>query len=106
MLKEPKQVPKEPKVATFQKYTQCFAYGVSWFNMDAPEESTALPSINSFLLRACLDLNTSLLQISSFDRLPKSLCTTCFYKPEGTQEPHLALTPGSGTKLFQPTDKK
>jgi len=54
MLKEPKQVPKEPKVDTFQKYTQCFAYGVSWINMDAPEERTALPSINSFLLRTCL----------------------------------------------------
>jgi hypothetical protein len=25
MLKELKQVPKEPKVDTFQKYTQCFA---------------------------------------------------------------------------------
>ena len=62
MLKEPKQVPKEPKVDTFQKYTQCFAYGVSWINMDIPKESTSFPSINSLLLRTCLDLNTSLLQ--------------------------------------------
>ena len=61
MLKEPKQVPKEPKVDTFQKYTQCFAYGVSWINMDILKGST-FPSINSFLLRTCLDLNTSLLQ--------------------------------------------
>lgn len=48
MLKEPKQVPKEPKVDTFQKYTQCFAYRVSWSNMDALEESTAL-SLYKFL---------------------------------------------------------
>ena len=62
MLKEPKQVPKEPKVDTFQKYTQCFAYSVSWSNMDALERRVRLfPSINSFLLRTCLDLNTSLL---------------------------------------------
>ena len=38
MLKEPKQVPKEPKVDTFQKYSQYFAYGISCINMDAPEE--------------------------------------------------------------------
>jgi len=54
MLKEPKRVPKEPKVDTFQKYTQCFAYGVSWVNIEAPKESTSLPSINSFLLLTVL----------------------------------------------------
>jgi hypothetical protein len=62
MLKEPKQVPKEPKMDTFQKYIQYFAYSINWFNMDAFEEGTTLPSINSFLLRICLDLNTSFLQ--------------------------------------------
>jgi hypothetical protein len=61
MLKEPKRIPKEPKVDTFQKYTQCFAYGVSWINIDTLEESTSLPFINSYLLRTCLDPNTSLL---------------------------------------------
>ena len=49
MLREPKQVPKEPKVDTFQKHTQCFAYSVSCFNIDALKESTILPSINPFL---------------------------------------------------------
>jgi len=62
MLQEPKQVPKKLKVDTFQKYTQRFAYSVSWINMDTSKGSTSLPSINSFLLPTCLDLNTSLLQ--------------------------------------------
>jgi hypothetical protein len=48
-------------VDTFQKYTQYFVYGVSWISIDAPKESTSLPSINSFLLYTYLDLNTSLL---------------------------------------------
>jgi hypothetical protein len=61
MLEEPKQVPKEPKVDAFQKYTQCFAYSVSWINIEAPKKSTSLPSINSFLLRTRLDPNTSFL---------------------------------------------
>ena len=80
MLKEPKQVPKDPKVETFQKFTQCFAYGVSWFNIDTPKESTTLPSINSFLLRTCYNLNTSLLLTLSFDRLPKFLYYNSFYQ--------------------------
>jgi len=42
MLKEPKQVPGDHRVVTFQKYTQYFVYGASWFNVDAPEESAAL----------------------------------------------------------------
>ena len=63
MLKEPKQVPRAqsgqyPK----KKYTQCFVYGISWIQHSCPKESTALPSINSFLLRTYHDLNTSLLQ--------------------------------------------
>lgn len=62
MLKEPKQVPKESKVDTFQKYTQYFACDVSWINVDIPKRSTSFPSIKSFLLGACFDLNTSLLQ--------------------------------------------
>lgn len=45
MLKEPKQVPKEPGVGNFQKYTQCLAYVVSWINMDTSEEGTSLPCI-------------------------------------------------------------
>ena len=59
MLQEPKQVPKKLKVDTFQKYTQRFAYSVSWINMDTSKGSTSLPSINSSLFRTYLNLNTS-----------------------------------------------
>lgn len=56
-----KQVPKEPKMDTVQKYAQYFACSVDWFNMVALER-TPLLSINSFLLCTCLGLNTSLIQ--------------------------------------------
>jgi hypothetical protein len=40
MLKEPKQVHRDPKVDTFQIYAQCLVYVISWFNMNEPQEST------------------------------------------------------------------
>ena len=59
--RSPNKLAGEPKVETFQTPPQGFAYGVSWFNIDAPKESTTL-FINSFLVRTCYNLNTSFLQ--------------------------------------------